>query len=109
MISTREHATHAGQGSDSLTERLRDFMRTHDLSREELAGLLRTAPQTLDHWFDGGDAPPACLLALMVLLGSTPKAQSRLGGHPNDAPPYGSAFRPGELSQEEELRRVRAI
>jgi hypothetical protein len=34
-----------------LTERLRAFMRAHDLSLEELARLLHTEPRTLADWF----------------------------------------------------------
>jgi hypothetical protein len=113
MVSLRANAAYAGRESDGLAERLRSFMRTHDLSLEDLAGILRIEPRTLDHWLNGGEAPPACLLALMVLFETRPRAQSSAAG--NAAVPHCSSFHSsrdlGLKGQhgEELLRRVRAI
>jgi hypothetical protein len=47
---------------------LRVFLDKHHLGLEELAGLLRITPQTLEEWFSEGMAPPASCLALAVLF-----------------------------------------
>ncbi|MGA7324522.1 MAG: helix-turn-helix transcriptional regulator [Rhodomicrobium sp.] len=96
--------------SDNVPERLRAFMLAHDLSLQELAGLLRTTPETLEQWFDGDPAPPACLLALMVLMQTIPQGWPAAGA----SPPY-SYSSDKSLSvrncsaKEEMLKRVRAI
>jgi len=113
MVALRENAAYAGQESDSLAERLCSFMRAHDLSLEDFAGILRIEPQTLNHWLNDGEAPPACLLALMVLFGTRPRTQS--SAMLNAAVPHCSSFHSsrdlGLKAQrgEELLRRVRAI
>ncbi len=115
MISIGENVADLAQSNDSSVERLRSFMQTHGLNLEELAALLRTPPQTLESWFDEGTAPPACLLALMVLLEAQPQAQSYLGVRSKRAVSRGSSFRRenrvrlGGGDKEEALRRVRAI
>lgn len=96
--------------SDNIPERLRGFMRAHDLSLQELAGLLRTTPETLEHWFDGGPTPPACLLALMVLMQSIPQGWPSAGGtaasaHSSDKSLNVRCY----AAKEEMLKRVRAI
>jgi hypothetical protein len=112
MVPLRANAAYARREGDGLAERLRSFMRTHDLSLEALAGLLRIEPQTLEHWLSGGEAPPACLLALMVLFGARPPQSSAAA---NAAAPHCSSFHssPGlglkGQHGEELLRRVRAI
>src|SRR5262245_49286714 len=90
MGSLRANAAYAGRESDGLAERLCSFMRAHNLSLEDLAGILRIEPQTLDHWLNGGDAPPACLLALMVLFGTRSRTQSSATS--NTAAPHCSSF-----------------
>jgi hypothetical protein len=113
MVSLRENASYAGREGDGLAEHLRSFMRTHDLSLEDLAGLLRIEPRTLDHWLTGGEGPSACLLALMVLFETRSRPQS--GAKGNATAPHGSAFHsPRDLGLkaergEELLRQVRAI
>ncbi|HZV21845.1 MAG TPA: helix-turn-helix transcriptional regulator [Hyphomicrobiales bacterium] len=99
------------EGSDSVIVQLRAFMKTYDLSLEELAGLLRITPQTLHHWFESGLTPPAWLLALTVLLTNRPKEIS-----PSPAPKAAPAAQPryGKPApplpgREEALRRARAI
>jgi hypothetical protein len=97
---------------DSVTERLRAFMDTHDLSLNELAGLIRTPPETLEYWFQCDLTPPASLLALMVLFPIVPREKGRAGTDPRTAPRPGSSSAARVLSntqEEEALRRVRAI
>jgi hypothetical protein len=97
---------------DSVTERLRAFMDTHDLSLNELAGLLRTPPETLEHWFQCDLTPPASLLALMVLFPIAPREKSLADVSPRAASLAGSSSAAHVLSntqEEEALRRVRAI
>jgi hypothetical protein len=109
----RENTAYAVREGDGVGERLCSFMRTHDLSLEDLAGLLRIEPQTLYHWLNGGEAPPACLLALMVLFETRP--QTRRGADGNAAAPHCSSFHSSSDLEfksrrgEEMLRRVRAI
>jgi hypothetical protein len=97
---------------DHVTERLRAFMDTHDLSLNELAGLLRTPPETLEYWFKSDLTPPASLLALMVLFPIVPREKGRAGTGLRTAPLPGSSSAAHVLSntqEEEALRRVRAI
>ena len=96
---------------DSVTERLRTFMATHDLSLSELAGLMRTPPDTLEEWLEDGSTPPPWLLALMVLLATIPRDESSRRD-PRTGQFRGSSFSLASSSsreQEEALRRVRAI
>ncbi|MGO9544827.1 MAG: helix-turn-helix domain-containing protein [Rhodomicrobium sp.] len=93
MISTHENPARVSHNGSDVTECLRAFMRTHRLSLEELATVLRTSEQTLDDWFNEGTPPPGCLLALMVLFGTAQQVPGGSGVH----------------SSEEALRRVRAI
>jgi len=110
MNTVREKAAHISKECDSLLERLRGFMQANNLSKEELAGLLRTSPQTLDDWFNDGMAPPASLLALLVLFETLPKAARYRVSHPWSADGFhASAPRLLETAQEQALKRVRAI
>lgn len=77
-----EEVAHTSKECDSLLERLRGFMHANNLSKEELAGLLRTSPQTLDGWFNNGMAPPASLLALLLLFETLPHAPRCRVSHP---------------------------
>jgi hypothetical protein len=79
MSPAGESVAESRQESSHLIERLRVFMRAHHLSLEELAGLLHTQPQTLLDWFDGGETPPASLLALMILIDTLPHTRRRIG------------------------------
>jgi transcriptional regulator with XRE-family HTH domain len=87
-------------------ERLRAFMKTHNLSLHDLAGLLRTTPQTLEDWLKDGLAPPASLLAFMILLETVPQAWSLFGVQSQAIRRYSDT---PARSSEEALRRVRAI
>jgi transcriptional regulator with XRE-family HTH domain len=113
MCPAGEMASNSRQESHDLTERLRTFMQAHDLNLEELAALLHTQPQTLAHWFGGGMAPPACLLALMILIDTLPQARNRLRAPSIAAARSGSfdhagRIRPGERNGGEASRNARA-
>ena len=69
-MSSCEASSQAPQCGDNLLNLLRMFLDTHHLGLEQLAGLLRIPPQTLEEWFSEGEAPPAAFLALTVLFDS---------------------------------------
>jgi hypothetical protein len=69
-MSSCEAKSQALQCGDNLLDLLRMFLNTHHLGLEQLAGLLRITPQTLEEWFSEGVAPPAAFLALAVLFDS---------------------------------------
>jgi hypothetical protein len=69
-MSSCEAKSQALQCADNLLDLLRMFLDTHHLGLEQLAGLLRITPQTLEEWFSEGVAPPAAFLALAVLFDS---------------------------------------
>src|SRR5258708_12791676 len=80
-LNAREYAKDSAQNSASLAERLRKFMRAHDLSRTQLASIIQTPTRTLDHYLDDGVAPPRSLGALLIVLqpcGCPPRAVPRL-------------------------------
>ena len=64
----RNANSHTQRNSDNVLELLRLFRDKHHLGVEQLAGLLRISPLTLEEWFDEGMAPPASCLALAVLF-----------------------------------------
>lgn len=70
LMSSCEARSQAPQCGDNLLNLLRMFLDTHHLGLEQLAGLLRITPQTLEEWFSEGEAPPAAFLALTVLFDS---------------------------------------
>ena len=76
-MSSHEANSPAQQTSDNVLGLLRVFLDKHHLGLEELAGLLRITPQTLEEWFSEGMAPPASCLALAVLFDT--RSQRRLG------------------------------
>jgi hypothetical protein len=67
-MSSCEAKSQAPQCGDNLLDLLRRFLITHHLGLEQLAGLLRITPQTLEEWFSESVAPPAAFLALAVLF-----------------------------------------
>jgi len=77
-MSSHESNFHAQQNSDHLLELLRIFLDTHHLGLEQLAGLLRISPLTLEEWFSEGMAPPASCLALAVLFDSRRQVSDRM-------------------------------
>ncbi len=80
-MSSHEANSPAQQNSDNVLGLLRVFLDTHHLGLEQLAGLLRISPQTLEEWFSEGMAPPASYLALAVLFDT--RSQRRLGSTSN--------------------------
>ncbi len=58
----------AQQSGDNLLNPLRVFLEKHHLGMEQLAGLLRVSPETLEERFSEGVAPPASWLAIAVLF-----------------------------------------
>src|SRR5208337_4897488 len=81
MIFPRENVNDNAQNMLTLSTRLREFMKRHDLTRDEMAAVIRTPRGTFDHWLDDDVNPPACLLALMDLLEEESRARTRLGVH----------------------------
>jgi len=75
MIFPRENVNDNAQNMLTLSTRLREFMKRHDLTRDEMAAVIRTPRGTFDHWLDDDVNPPACLLALTE--GSDPSRRSR--------------------------------
>ena len=67
-MTPQKASSHAQQNSSHVLDLLRVFLDKHHLSLEELAGLLRISPLTLEEWFREGMAPPAAFLALAVLF-----------------------------------------
>ena len=67
-MAALEANAHDQHHSNKLLELLRIFLDAHGLGLEELAGLLRITPRTLEEWFSEGMAPPAVFLALAVLF-----------------------------------------
>ena len=110
MVSTQGNAVDVSQNGDGLAKRLRAFMEAHNLSVEELAQLLKTPPEILYDWFNEDMPPPACLIALMVLVQTLPQERRQPVTHSQTAEPCGNDFRHGsDKDREEALRRVRAI
>jgi hypothetical protein len=76
-MAALEANAHDQHHSDKLLELLRLFLDTHHVGLEELAGLLRISPLTLEEWFSEGMAPPAAFLALAVLFDARRHQASR--------------------------------
>ena len=77
-MSSHEANSPFQQNSDKLLELLRSFLNTQHLGLNDLAGLLRVSPQTLEEWFSEGTAPPASCLALAVPFDSRSQISSRM-------------------------------
>ena len=77
-MSSHEANSHVQQNGDKLLELLRIFLDTHHLGLEELAGLLRVSPLTLEEWFSEGVAPPASCLALAILFDTRRQISGRM-------------------------------
>jgi len=77
-MSSHEANSPSQQNTYKLLELLRTFLNTHHLGLNDLAGLLRVSPQTLEEWFSEGTAPPASCLALAVLFDSRRQISSRM-------------------------------
>jgi hypothetical protein len=83
MMSSCEAKSQALQCGENLIGLLRMFLDTHHLGLEQLAGLLRITPQTLEEWFSEDVAPPAAFPALAVLFHSRGGALGSAGGSVN--------------------------
>jgi len=79
--SPRENVSGNAQSILTLSVRLREFMKRYDLTRDEMAAVIRKPRGTFDHWLDNDVNPPARLLALMDLLEEESRARTRLGVH----------------------------
>jgi hypothetical protein len=77
-MSSYEANSQAPQCGDNLLDLLRMFLDTHHLGLEQLAGLLRITPQTLEEWFSEGMAPPASCLALAILFDTRRQISGRM-------------------------------
>ncbi|MGO8954055.1 MAG: hypothetical protein ACLPWS_08360 [Rhodomicrobium sp.] len=102
MVSTLENEVDISKDRNGLAKRLLAFMKTHDLSVEDLARLLRTPPEILHDWLNEDMPPPACLVALMVLVQILPQERSQPRANSNG---YGIS----DKDREEALRRAQAI
>jgi len=82
----------------TIAERLKAFMAKYDLSREQMASVIRTAPTTLDDWLSltKPRIPPACMALVMDVLEQCPDAR-RVAGMADSKPaaPRGRPFRKG--------------
>ena len=107
-MAALEANAHDQHHSDKLLELLRTFLDTHGLGLEELAGLLRITPQTLEEWFSEGMAPPAAFLALAVLFDARRHMSRRDGYGQRFLSPH-RATQASRAHDEHMLRMVRAI
>jgi DNA-binding transcriptional regulator YiaG len=78
-MSSYQANSHAQQNNNNVLDLLRMFRDSHHLSLEQLAGLLRINPLTLEEWFSEEMAPPAAFLALAVLFDTRKQVPSRIG------------------------------
>jgi hypothetical protein len=103
-MTPQKASSHTQQNSTHLVDLLRVFVDKHHLSLEELAGLLRISPLTLEEWFHEGVAPPAACLALAVLFDAGKLKQGRKRREQWPTPPH-----QGGRQNDYMLRMVRAI
>lgn len=90
------NASKHAQNTLTISERLRAFMLTHELSRADMAAILETPLKTLDGWLDCGRTPPACLRPLMRLLEQCSQVRIKLGVYSKSkAEPRGRPFKKG--------------
>jgi hypothetical protein len=64
-----------------IAERIRGFMERYNLSRREMAAILKTPDRTLGNWLDDDRNPPACMVALMDVLETQSRVRTSLGVH----------------------------
>ncbi len=102
MVSTHENEVDVSKDGNGLAKRLHAFMKTHNLSVEELARLLRTPPEILHDWLNEDMPPPACLVALMVLVQTVPQERRQPRANSN-------GYELSGKDREEALRRAQAI
>ena len=110
MKSPRENVSGNAQSILTLRVRLREFLKRYDLTRDEMAAVIRTPRGTFDHGLDDDVNPPACLLALMDLLEEESRARTRLGVHgTRRSAPRGRPFRRGNEFRFGDKRRTQAL
>ena len=103
-MTPQKASSHAQLNSSHVLDLLRVFLDKHHLSLEELAGLLRISPLTLEEWFHEGVAPPAACLALAVLFDAGKLMSGRKRQEQWPTPPHR-----GVRQNDYMLRMVRAI
>jgi hypothetical protein len=103
-MTPQKASSHAQKNSNHVLDLLRVFLDKHHLSLEELAGLLRISPLTLEEWFHEGVAPPAAFLALAVLFDAGKFKPGRKRHEQWPMPPHR-----GSGQNDYMLRMVRAI
>ncbi|MGA8772026.1 MAG: hypothetical protein WB610_16845 [Rhodomicrobium sp.] len=103
-MTPQKASSHAQRNSSHVLDLLRVFLDKHHLSLEELAGLLRISPLTLEEWFHEGVAPPAACLALAVLFDAGKLMSGRKRQEQWPTPPHR-----GGRQNDYMLRMVRAI
>lgn len=71
-------------------------MGRHDLSRAQMADVIRTPQRTLNNWLDDGRKPPACMSPLMDLLEASREVRIFLSVEDQPKPaPRGRPFERG--------------
>jgi hypothetical protein len=103
-MTPQKASSHVQQNSNHLLELLRVFLDKHHLSLEELSGLLRISPLTLEEWFREDMAPPAAFLALAVLFDAGKLMSGRKRQEQWPTPPHREGRQNDYM-----LRMVRAI
>lgn len=81
-----------------IAERVKHFMELHELSRDEMAEILRTPVSTVNDWLSATKPriPPACMVLIMNLLEQSPQARKLAGVHKTQPrAPRGKPFKPG--------------
>ena len=107
-MAALEANAHDHQQRDKMLELLRLFLDTHHVGLEELAGLLRITPQTLEEWFSEDMAPPAAFLALAVSFDARRHMPRRDGYGQQFLSPH-RRLQANRAHDEHMLRMVRAI
>ena len=72
-------STNAPQNNATIAERIRALLANFNMSRGEIARVLRTPGRTLDGWLDDGRIPPACMLPLLDVIEGSGQARRILG------------------------------
>jgi hypothetical protein len=89
------------RGYDGLKDRVLTFMRTYNLTLEQLAGFVGAEADLLANWFAGTAPPPKNLHTLLFSL-----------KYPAQAPSFlllRTSSQQADAAHEEGLKRVRAI
>ncbi len=109
--------TIAPQNNATIAERIRALMAKFDMSRGEVARVLRTPGRTLDGWLDDGRIPPACMLPLLDVIEGSGQARRILNVRALRQPgksrgrPFrrGNEWRFGDRRRKEALKQAAAI